>query len=120
MSIITETNIPSHENLSYFGNNNEAHCIYNFSLAPLLVHAVISGNSTYLKQWFRSMPPAQFGNSYLNFLSTHDGIGLRPLEGILPNNELEKFISTLQNSGAHLTYRISQKKKPYMRLILHY
>ena len=57
------------------------------------------------------MPPAQFGNSYLNFLSTHDGIGLRPLEGILPNNELEKFISTLQNSGAHLTYRISQKKK---------
>ena len=109
--IITETNIPSHENLSYFGNNNEAHCIYNFSLAPLLVHAVISGNSTYLKQWSRSMPPAQFGNSYLNFLSTHDGIGLRPLEGILPNNELEKFISTLQNSGAHLTYRISQKKK---------
>ena len=42
------------------------------------------------------MPPAQFGNSYLNFLSTHDGIGLRPLEGILPNNELKKFISTLQ------------------------
>ena len=109
--IITETNIPSHENLSYFGNNNEAHCIYNFSLAPLLVHAVISGNSTYLKQWSRSMPPAQFGNSYLNFLSTHDGIGLRPLEGILPNNELERFISTLQNSGAYLTYRVSQKKK---------
>ena len=40
--IITETNIPSHENLSYFGNNNEAHCIYNFSLAPLLIHAIIS------------------------------------------------------------------------------
>ena len=109
--IITETNVPSHENLSYFGNNNEAHCIYNFSLAPLVIHAIISENSTYLKQWSRSMPPAQFGNAYLNFLSTHDGIGMRPLEGILPNEELNKFISTLQKCGAYLTYRISQKKK---------
>lgn len=109
--IITETNLPSHENLTYFGNNNEAHCIYNFSLAPLLVHAIISGNSTYLKQWSRSMPPAQFGNSYLNFLSTHDGIGMRPLEGILPQDELDKFINTLEKSGAYLTHRVSQKKK---------
>ena len=109
--VITETNIPSHENLSYFGNNNEAHCIYNFSLAPLVIHAIISENSNYLKQWSRSMPPAQFGNSYLNFLSTHDGIGLRPLEGIIPNEELNKFIKTLQNSGAYLTHRFSQNKK---------
>ena len=109
--IITETNIPNHENLSYFGNNNEAHCIYNFSLAPLVIHAIISENSTFLKQWSRSMPPAQFGNSYLNFLSTHDGIGMRPLEGILPEDEINKFINTLQTSGALLTYRVSQKKK---------
>ena len=109
--IITEANIPSHENLTYFGNNNEAHCIYNFSLAPLVIHAIISENNTYLKQWSRSMPPAQFGNSYLNFLSTHDGIGMRPLEGILPNEELSKFLSTLKDSGAYFTHRISQKKK---------
>ncbi len=109
--IITETNIPNHENLSYFGNNNEAHCIYNFSLAPLVIHAIVSENSFFLKQWSRSMPPAQFGNAYLNFLSTHDGIGMRPLEGILPDNELKKFIKTLQNSGAYLTHRISQKRK---------
>ncbi len=109
--IITETNIPNHENLSYFGNNNEAHCIYNFSLAPLLIHAIIAEDSSYLKQWSRSMPPAQFGNSYLNFLSTHDGIGMRPLEGILPGAELRKFTKTLKKSGANLTYRISQNRK---------
>tara|TARA_Y200000002_G_scaffold359528_1_gene343870 strand:+ start:861 stop:2591 length:1731 start_codon:yes stop_codon:yes gene_type:complete len=109
--IITETNLPNHENLSYFGNNNEAHCIYNFSLAPLLIHSIISGNSSYLKQWSRSMPPAQAGNAYLNFLSTHDGIGLRPLEGILPEKELKNFINILSKSGAFLTHRISQKKK---------
>ena len=109
--IITETNIPSDENLSYFGNNNEAHCIYNFSLAPLLIHAIISGSSFYLKKWSRSMPPAQNGNAYLNFLSTHDGIGMRPLEGIIPDDELNKFFITLQKSGAFLSYRLSNKKK---------
>ena len=109
--IITETNIPNHANLSYFGNNNEAHCIYNFSLAPLVIHAIISENNSYLKQWSRSMPPAQFGNAYLNFLSTHDGIGMRPLEGILPKSELNKFIKVLKKSGAFLTHRISQNKK---------
>ncbi|MAI84816.1 MAG: hypothetical protein CMM91_07780 [Rickettsiales bacterium] len=109
--LITETNIPSDENLSYFGNNNEAHCIYNFSLAPLLIHAIISGNSSYLKRWSRSMPPAQIGNAYLNFLSTHDGIGMRPLEGIIPNDELIKFFRTLQKSGAFLSYRSSNKEE---------
>ena len=61
--IITETNIPL-ENLSYF--EIKAHCIYNFSLAPLLIHAIISG-SALLKEMVRSMPPAQLGNAYLNF-----------------------------------------------------
>ena len=103
--IITETNIPSHENLSYFGNNNEAHCIYNFSLAPLLIHSIISANSSYLKKWSRSMPPAQENNAYLNFLSTHDGIGMRPLEGVLPEEEVNKYIEFLKKSGALLTHR---------------
>ena len=109
--LITETNVPSEENLSYFGNNNEAHCIYNFSLAPLLIHAIISGNSFYLKKWSRSMPPAQIGNTYLNFLSTHDGIGMRPLEGIVPDKELKKFFKILQKSGAFLSFRSSNNKE---------
>lgn len=54
--IITETNIPNRENLSYFGNANEAHCIYNFSLPPLLVNTLVTGNCRYLKQWLMSMP----------------------------------------------------------------
>ncbi len=109
--LITETNIPSHENLSYFGNNNEAHCIYNFSLAPLLINAIISGNSFYLKKWSRSMPPAQEKNSYLNFLSSHDGIGMRPIEGILPDLEIDKYLKFLKNQGGLLTYRNNNGKK---------
>ena len=82
--IITETNIPNHENLTYFGNQNEAHIIYNFSLPPLLVHALLTGNTLYLKRLTRSNPPALTGCTYLNFTASHDGIGLRPAEGVLP------------------------------------
>ena len=109
--IITETNIPSHENLTYFGNNNEAHCIYNFSLAPLLIHAIVSGNSFYLKKWSRGMPPAQEKNSYLNFLSTHDGIGMRPIEGILPQNEIVKYLIFFKKQGGLFSYRSDKGEK---------
>ena len=109
--LITETNIPSDQNLTYFGNNNEAHCIYNFTLAPLLINAIISGNSFYLKKWSRSMPPAQEKNSYLNFLSSHDGIGMRPIEGILPEKEISKYLNFLKNQGGLLTYRSDGVKK---------
>ena len=109
--IISETNIPSNENLSYFGNNNEAHCIYNFTLAPLLIHAIISGNGGYLKRWSRGMPPAQEKNAYLNFLSSHDGIGLRPLEGILPDVEVKKYIAFFKKQGGLLSFRKNKGKE---------
>ena len=81
--IITETNIPNQENLSYFGNANEAHCVYNFSLPPLLLNTFLTENCRYLKQWMMSMPPAQLGSAYFNFIASHDGIGLRPAKGLL-------------------------------------
>ena len=68
ISIITETNVPNWENLSYFGNGNEAHMIYNFSLPPLLLNALIQGKSDHLKRWMTRMPPAQKGCAYLIFL----------------------------------------------------
>ena len=47
--LITETNVPNRENLSYFGNDNEAHLIYNFSLPPLLIYALLKGDSDAFK-----------------------------------------------------------------------
>src|SRR5690606_41179015 len=72
--LITETNIPNRENLSYFGNANEAHIVYNFSLPPLVLHALVTGNCHALKSWMMGMPPAQMGTTFLNFLASHDGI----------------------------------------------
>lgn len=105
--IITETNIPNTQNLTYFGNANEAHCIYNFSLPPLLVNSLVTGNCLYLKRWLMSMPPAQNGTTYFNFLASHDGIGLRPAEGLLSDLELNTLVNTMQNFGGRVSWRTS-------------
>lgn len=113
--LITETNIPNRENLSYFGNANEAHCVYNFSLPPLLVNALITGDCTYLKHWMMSMPPAQNGTAYFNFIASHDGIGLRPAEGLLSEDELDTLVATMQHFGGNVSYRAldNGERKPY-------
>tara|TARA_R110002072_G_scaffold140765_9_gene285253 strand:- start:15387 stop:17135 length:1749 start_codon:yes stop_codon:yes gene_type:complete len=113
--IITETNIPNRENLEYFGNNNEAHWIYNFSLPPLLVHALITGNNYYFKQWLMAMPPAQNGTAYFNFIASHDGIGLRPIEELLSQEEEKQLIDTMQAFGGRVSWRSLEngESKPY-------
>lgn len=113
--VITETNVPNRENLSYFGNDNEAHLIYNFSLPPLLVHALVSGDSRHLVTWMMSMPPARMGHAYLNFIASHDGIGVRPAEGLLSDDELDLFLTAMQSRGGHISHRRMPdgQNKPY-------
>ncbi|MEO9945337.1 sugar phosphorylase [Paraglaciecola sp.] len=106
--IITETNIPNRQNLTYFGNANEAHGIYNFSLPPLLVNSLVTGSCTHLKAWLCSMPPAQNGTFFFNFIASHDGIGLRPAEGLLDDDELGALVNTMQNFGGRISWRKSE------------
>ncbi|MEM7234039.1 MAG: sugar phosphorylase [Planctomycetota bacterium] len=113
--IVTETNVPNRENLTYFGNANEAHAIYNFSLPPLVVNTLLTGDCRHLKTWMMSMPPAQAGTAYLNFLASHDGIGLRPAEGLLSPEELSTLVGTLRSFGGHVSMRATGdgEEKPY-------
>ena len=108
VALITETNVPNRENLSYFGNRDEAHMIYNFSLPPLLVNALIQGKSDHLKTWMMSMPPAPMGCAYFNFTASHDGIGVRPAEGLLEEKEYQQLLETMAKFGG----RISMRSKP--------
>ncbi len=103
--LLTETNVPRTENLSYFGNRNEAHAIYNFPLPPLVLHAMQSGSARYLHRWQSAMPPAQMGCAYLNFTASHDGIGMRPAEGVLPPEEKARMIETVQAAGGLVSMR---------------
>jgi sucrose phosphorylase len=113
--VITETNVPNRENLTYLGNANEAHVIYNFSLPPLLVNGLITGSCRHLKTWMMSMPPAQNGTAYLNFIASHDGIGLRPAEDLLDEEEIGSLIATMQSFGGMVSFRKGSEgfEKPY-------
>jgi len=113
--IITETNVPNLENLSYFGDQDEAHLIYNFSLPPLLINTLITGDATQLKRWMMTMPSAKMGTAYFNFLASHDGVGLRPVEGLLSTAELKNLTDTMVEFGGRLSYRATQSEtdQPY-------
>lgn len=103
--LLTETNVPRTENLSYFGNRNEAHVVYNFPLPPLILHAMQSGSARFLHRWQTAMPPAQLGCAYLNFTASHDGIGMRPADGVLPAQEKARMIETAQAAGGLVSMR---------------
>ncbi|MGF2686373.1 alpha-amylase family glycosyl hydrolase [Marinobacter sp. DUT-3] len=113
--VITETNVPNRENLTYFGNANEAHAIYNFSLPPLLIHTLVTGNCRHLKTWLMSMPPAQMGTTYLNFIASHDGVGLRPTDGLLTEDEKQGLINAMESFGGKVSYRRTEdgRDQPY-------
>jgi sucrose phosphorylase len=113
--LLTETNVPKAENLSYFGNRNEAHAVYNFPLPPLILHAMMSGTARYLHRWQAAMPPAQLGCAYLNFTASHDGIGMRPAEGVLPPDQKAQVIDTVRRIGGLVSMRATPDggEEPY-------
>lgn len=113
--LITETNVPNGENLSYFGNSDEAHMVYQFTLPPLLLHALHHGNSHYLSQWAKDMPRPPKNCTYLNFIASHDGIGLRPAEGILPEEEVQVLVDAMHEYKGYVSMRTDTfgKESPY-------
>jgi len=111
--LITETNVPNRDNLTYFGNANEAHAIYNFSLPPLLIHTLLTGDCRHLKTWIMSMPPARNATAYLNFIASHDGIGLRPADGLLSAVEMTNLLDTLVSFGGRISIRTGPDGEPH-------
>ncbi|PHP67613.1 alpha-amylase [Zhengella mangrovi] len=105
MVLITETNVPNRENLSYFGNRNEAHGIYNFPLPPLALHALLTGDASVLTRWQRRMPPSPAGSFYFNFTASHDGIGVRAAEGFLTDDQLNRMIEAIRGIGGLVSMR---------------
>jgi sucrose phosphorylase len=106
--LLTETNVPHQENLSYFGEQDEAHMVYQFPLAPLVLHALHRGDGRYLTQWASDLEPPPEGCTFLNFTASHDGIGVRPIEGILPKREVDDLIAGMHRLGGF----VSMKSNP--------
>lgn len=113
--MITETNVPVKENLSYFGESDEAHMVYQFGLPPLVLHALNRGNASFLTDWADDIPVLPEGCSYLNFTASHDGIGVRPVEGILPEREVQDLIDSMHRFGGFVSMKANSDgtESPY-------
>lgn len=104
--IITETNVPHPENVSYFGDGyHEAQMVYNFTLPPLVFHTLLAGSTHKIRDWINSLETPSDRTTFFNFTASHDGIGLRPVEGILTPAELQALIERVEAHGGRVSYR---------------
>ncbi len=104
--LITETNVPHKENISYFGDgHDEAQMVYNFTLPPLLLYTIAKEDATQLTQWARSLGNFSKTNAFFNFTASHDGIGVRPLEGILPSEIVAELAGFVMKNGGRVSYK---------------
>jgi sucrose phosphorylase len=106
MLILTETNVPHRENISYFGQGDEAHMVYNFALPPLVLHAMISADAAPLRSWAKTLPGPETGQRFLNFLASHDGVGLTPVRGgLVDEAAFAETIEEAKRRGALVSYK---------------
>ena len=103
--LLTETNVPHAENVSYFGDGDEAHAVYQFSLAPLLLDAFLTGNAGSLNEWLAGLEYPGEGMTFFNFTASHDGIGIRPLEGLVSQERLDGLVDGVRRRGGLVSMR---------------
>ena len=114
--IVTETNVPHEENVSYFGENgDEADMVYQFPLPPLTLYTLLTGNAEILMNWIERLKLPNDKVTYFNFLSSHDGIGMRPTEGILTEEQRQVLINHTLKNGGEISYKNNEDgtKSPY-------
>lgn len=106
VKLITETNVPHQDNISYFGNGeNEAHLVYQFPLPPLTLHTLQTGDSNKIVDWMSSLEPCTDKTTFFNFLASHDGVGVRPVEGILDKKQVNHLIDVVNTNGGCVSYK---------------
>src|SRR5690349_16937659 len=104
--LITETNVPHQDNISYFGNgNDEAGMVYNFALPPLVLHTLHTGSSRALSKWAAGLSLPSSQTTFFNFLASHDGIGVNPARGILSDDKIDTLIQRVIQHGGLVSYK---------------
>lgn len=104
--LITETNVPHQDNISYFGSgDDEAQMVYQFPLPPLVLHTLRTGDATKLASWARELAPPSADTTFFNFLASHDGIGVVPANGILEPSEVAAVVQQVLDHGGQVNYK---------------
>ena len=111
--LLTETNVPHAENVSYFGNGyDEAQMVYNFALPPLTLHAVATGQVGELREWARALTTPSDETTFFNFLASHDGVGVRPVEALLEEADVRRLVQRAEAHGGQVSYRTREGTDP--------
>jgi len=106
VQLITETNVPHQDNISYFGDGtNEAQLVYNFALPPLVLHTFRTGDASVLSGWASSLTLPSDRTTFFNFLASHDGVGLNPARGILSSTDIDALIEQALAHGGMISYK---------------
>ena len=115
VALITETNVPHEDNISYFGNgHDEAHMVYNFALPPLVLYTFYAENATAISKWAQGMRNPSDRATFFNMLDTHDGVGLMGVKGILSKEEIALIIERAGEHGAYVSYKATEHgEDPY-------
>jgi len=116
VALITETNVPHEENISYFGNgHDEAQMVYNFALPPLVLHTFYSEDATALSRWATGLDINSPTTTFFNFLDSHDGIGLMAVKNILKREELDNIVKKTLDHGGFISYKTGcdGQEEPY-------
>lgn len=106
VGIVTETNVPHADNITYFGNgSDEAQMVYNFALPPLVLHSFVTGSARTLSRWASTVSPPSDTTAFFNFLDSHDGIGLMGARGILSSAEIDELCSHVKARGGLISMK---------------
>lgn len=119
--LITETNVPHEENISYFGEplppeetgadfvqGDEAQLVYQFPLAPLVLHTFHSADASALTRWSAELETPYPAATFFNFIASHDGIGVRPAEGILTRDQIQALVQRTYDHGGKVSYKTNK------------
>lgn len=103
--LLTETNVPHADNVTYFGNGaDEAHMVYQFALPPLVLHSFVAGDASRLSHWAAGLEDLGSTATWFNFLASHDGIGMRPAKGLLTPAEQQAVADRVISHGGRASY----------------
>ena len=115
-ALITETNVPHKDNISYFGNrDDETHMVYNFALPPLVLYSFYKEDATALTEWAKGLKEPSKTATFFNMLDTHDGVGLMGVREILPREEIDFIVKRATENGAYISYKMTENRteEPY-------
>ena len=97
LASVAEVNEPQDTILPYLGSVEagvESDLVYQFAHFPLAVHALRTGDARHYKRWLGTLEPFG-GRQFITVYGSHDGMGRKPVLGLLPDADLERMVQDL-------------------------